>query len=160
MSLSPLEESVANLMQFEKTLAPKGSVFGHDNAQEFILEFEDAREPEQALDSEAVLMQEEPCSSNHLDMQNENGRPEASAAGKKKKSQIKASKSERQLLLESHDKMQEKVLNEISKTLTSIKNALKDQKKIEEEKLKLMKRKHEREEELFQTEIKKKSYHC
>lgn len=164
LQLSPLEEAVANLMQFEKNLAPKGLVFGHQTQEEaeIIVECDEALEAEAVDMSEPLWLIDEPStfnqsrSENQQEEHNNISEPStavASAVVKKKKAQEKSTKSERQLLLEKHDDMQEKVLNEMSRTLSSIKNTLKDKRKIEEEKLKILKRKNQREEQLFETEM-------
>lgn len=68
--------------------------------------------------------------------------PESSSAVTQKKNQRKQkdNRKSRESLFELHNNMQEKVLNEISRTMNSIKNTLKDAKKIQEEELKLLKR--------------------
>lgn len=76
----------------------------------------------------------------------------------------RTSKSERQHeLLESHSAMQKKVFYEISSTINELKTIVKDsaycQRKmldIEKQKLEIMQRRNEREEQLFKTEMKLK----
>lgn len=70
---------------------------------------------------------------------------------------------QRQILLKKHNDMQEKVFNEISNSMKELENIFRDstqqRKKIlevQEKKLKIIQRQHEREEQLFKSEMKLK----
>lgn len=133
LTLSPLEEAAANLMQFQKQLNPEGEV------QVMVMLEDDENLPT----TSATLIQ----------------KPESSS--KRKRNETRKN-DERNELLENHNAMQKEGFKEIANTMIGInKNVLKEinryQRKlweVEEKKLKIMEKQHRREEQLFKTEIK------
>lgn len=150
-----MEEAVANLLQFEKQLCPQGMLCGVPDQRCLVMEREEeVRTTPNAtsgefLPTEQVLAHSQPdnsesgqqCSIVGIEDAENICAPESSKncrSKRIKKPQGNKNKKEdaRQCLLELHNNMQEKMFKEISHTMTS------------------MKRKNEREDELFQTDMK------
>lgn len=148
LTLSPLEEAAANLMQFQKQLNPEGEVQGFplvvgDEIATHVCDFNLVmlEDDENLPTTSATLIQ----------------KPESSS--KRKRNETRKN-DERNELLENHNAMQKECFKEIANTMIEIKNVLKEtnryQRKlweVEEKKLKIMEEQHRREEQLFETEI-------
>lgn len=176
--LSPLEEAVANLLQFEKQINPEGAAYGVPEVPQVPESFEELVAEVLAVDPdieqqttvhspEILVQQEEPSTSRNGNSSRAtpSGSMSASTLPLRAATPVNRKKpSDRQNLLEKHNNMQEKVLTDISNTLVSIKRNIKDtysyQKKlfeVEEKKLKLMEKKEKRENEFHASDMKIRS---
>ncbi|XP_067637471.1 t-SNARE domain-containing protein 1-like [Eurosta solidaginis] len=187
--LSPLEEQVANLLQFGKQLNPKGMAQGVPksrscmNAEEVLSEVLREDSPAPSVDltmmeiddttglnttaaSVSVADSRAPVNENAAENQNLNAEQNADSPHHSSRSRVRA-KRQRQDLLQNHTAMQEGVLTQMSTTLAEIGNNINSMEniqfdsfdkllEIEGKKLKLMERQDEREENLYQTEMRLK----
>ncbi|XP_017470685.1 PREDICTED: uncharacterized protein LOC108362279 isoform X1 [Rhagoletis zephyria] len=158
LTLCPLEEAVANLLQFNKQLSPEGVLQGvqlppaetqhqTSSAVEFApLDGAQIIECIQLCPPDLPCEEEEPATSASARSRNQ---PSTPARTRKPKT------SERNDLLERHNSMQERILTDATNKMGSMKHSLRDtagyQKKllaIEEKKLKLLEKRDRREVEL------------
>ncbi|XP_017483658.1 PREDICTED: uncharacterized protein LOC108372472 isoform X2 [Rhagoletis zephyria] len=158
LTLCPLEEAVANLLQFNKQLSPEGVLQGvqlppaetqHQTSSpvEFApLDGAQLIECIQLCPPDLPCEEEEPTTSASARSRNQ---PSTPARTRKPKT------SERNDLLERHNSMQERILTDATNKMGSMKHSLRDtagyQKKllaIEEKKLKLLEKRDRREVEL------------
>lgn len=160
-TLSPLEETVANMLQFEKQINPEGAVQGVACTVEEVQTVECAPEGESHTVPDEDLCFDDLCFDNEGPSTSQNAMRQKQAP---KSSKRKRGTNDRQQLLEKHSSDQARILTDISNTLSSVKRSLKDstsnQKRlleIENKKLKLLEKKNKTDEELHETDMKIKS---
>ena len=172
-TLSPLQEAVANLLQFQKQLNPQGA----DQGVKFKKQGNESEVPEieKVLDAEEMsdtiecctidlpIDEELPeCSSRRNIQHSTSTQKENSTSLKSKESSTKGKKCNSngsQELLQKHSDEQAKLLTDISYSLSSIKRILRDGNKyqqqmldIENKKLKLLEDRNKREAEICERE--------
>lgn len=161
-ALSPLEESVANMLQFEKQLNPEGAVQGVD-CPASNTEFDDIIEAAFPSEIEGIIVADEVSEMPLPPQAQEVPTTSKKAIRRKGSSSVMKNQrpSHRNILLQKHTDKQSELLTDISNTLGSVKRSLRDanqyQKKllqIEERKLKLLEIKNQREEENHQSLMK------
>lgn len=133
--LSPLEETVANILQFDKQISPEGLVFGVEPRLEdlqAVVEGVDLAIQNEADIYLADMFSEEERPTTSRAIPSSSTTPPRTSTSQNAMATVAATPFSRkksnapQNLLEKHNNMQEKVLTEISNTLISVKRSIKD----------------------------------
>lgn len=178
--LSPLEEAVANLLQFQKQINPEGMVQGVPNIKCEPLDIDDSADFDVLNELQMVIhidnisiltcnplkfhYLQERTSANSNEAVTTTSNTTTSNSSVLKQNPLKRKRSflpknskiptKRHELLQRHSNEQARLLQEISNSISSIKLSLSDMKDIEEKRLKLELDKNKREEEMYKINIK------
>lgn len=171
-TLSPLEEAVANLLQFQKQINPEGDVQGvqcqGQNAECELLEL--VEETANSVDLDLANILASPKTVSQLDSATTSTRKRKQNCSSPKRAQNckhpkKADNSKDPYeLLQIHSNEQERHLADISNSMSSLKRSMRDMNKfqkellnIEAKKLELALERSEREKEMHESEMKIKT---